>query len=81
MRKAILILLFVAMQAHAQYINLEGGDVLRQGYCRYSKEAYNCLEIKKDGKVYHLLYDEKGELAIYLVEGDKAKFIWSRNSI
>lgn len=83
--KVIVLILFLAFayrECHAEYVDLKGGIMQEQGICRHSdQKVYRCVAIVKDGKVYNLLYDEKGEVAIYLMENGKSSLLWSKSSI
>lgn len=78
----VLVIAFFTGRAYSQHIDLRGGTVVDRGYCTSTKmKATSCLTVVFKEKTYHVLYDQKGELEIFLIEGDKATFIWSRNSV
>lgn len=78
----VMFLAFAYRECHAEYLDLKGGVVQEQGICRYSdKLVYRCVTVIKDAKVYNLLFDEKGEVAIYLLKEGNPILMWSRNSI
>jgi len=74
----ILICLWLA-SAHAQYVDLKGGDVLEQGRCIKDTKPYVCVVVRLDAKVYVVLLDRKGEYEIYLVTEKESVLIWYRD--
>ena len=77
----VLILSMVLSLAHAEYIDLEGGDVVRQALCSHKGKKLLCVAVKKDGKLYVVIYDEKGELSITWISPKGDIFLWGRNVI
>jgi hypothetical protein len=78
----VAILYSMSFPVKADYIDLRGGEVVNQGVCGHSdRKAYNCIAVLKDNKLYNILFDETGEVAIYIVEGKKASLIWSKSSV
>lgn len=83
--KVIVLILFLAFayrECHAEYIDLKGGIIQEYGICRhFDKLIYRCIAVIKDNNAYQVLYDEKGEVAIYLLQNGKTTLLWSKNSI
>lgn len=78
---ALLLLSVVLSTAHAERIDLEGGDVVRQAICTQGKKKMLCVAVQKDGKLYVVALDEKGEYAIYWISPKGNILLWSRNSV
>ena len=77
----VAILVSMSVPVKAQHIDLRGGLVTERGYCTSTKmKATPCLVVVFKEKTYNVLFDKDGELEIFLIEGEKATFIWSRNS-
>lgn len=81
--KTLLVLLFLlfALPASAEYINLDDEVVLKMGYCELSGKVYRCAVAKHEGKLYVLAVDNKGPIAEWEIDGEKAILIWVRDSI
>ena len=78
----VLLLAFFAGRVYSQHIDLRGGAVVDRGYCKSTKlKKTPCLVVVFKEKTYNILFDQKGELEIFLIEGEKSTFIWSRGSI
>lgn len=79
---AVLLAAFLYGVARADYIDLRGSAVVSQGQCKHTdSRIYLCVAVTKDEKVYNILLDEKGEVAIYLITNGKAELIWARSSV
>ena len=84
MRKILIIVVAMLMfeTAQAQRLNLTGGEVVNQGVCKHTDgKVYQCVAVVLDTKMYNVLIDEDGEVAIYLFANGKATLVWSRNSV
>ena len=81
--KAILltILMAISLTAHAEYINLEEGEVIRQAICTQGKKKMLCVAVQKDNKLYVVVLDEKGEYSIYWISPKGNVLLWARDSI
>ena len=81
--KAILltILMVLSSIAHAEYINLEEGTVVRQAICTQGKKKMLCVAVKKNDKLYVVALDEKGEYAIYEISQTGNILLWGRETI
>lgn len=60
---------------------LEGGTVVREAWCTQGKKKLLCVAVKKDDKLYVVMFDEKGEYAIYWISPTGNIFLWGRNTI
>lgn len=79
---AVLLAAFLYGVAHADYIDLAGSAVVSQGQCKHTDgRVYLCVAVSNNEKVYNVLLDEKGEVAIYLINQGKAQLIWARGSV
>ena len=63
----IIFVLWLTTLAHAEWVDLKGGDLLEQGKCIKDKKPYVCAIVRLETKVYVVLLDRKGEYEIYLV--------------
>jgi collagenase-like PrtC family protease len=84
MRKIILVIVTMLMfvSAQAQHLDLTGGEVVNQGICKHSdRKVYQCVAVLHETKMYNVLFDKDGEVAIYLIVNNGATLIWARNSI
>ena len=77
----VFILMSVMTLAKAEYIDLRGGDVVRQAICTQGKKKMLCVAIKKDDKLYVVAFDEKGEYAIYEISPTGNILLWGRELI
>lgn len=77
----LLILSLVMFSVQAEYINLEGGDIVRQAVCTHNKKKLLCVAVKKDDKLYVVVFDEKGELSITWISSKGDILIWARDAI
>lgn len=75
------LLSMVLFSAHAEKPDLEGGDVIREAWCTQGKKKLLCVAVKKDEKLYVVMFDEKGEYAIYWVSPTGNIFLWGRDTI
>lgn len=79
---AVLLAAFLYGMAHADYIDLAGSAVVSQGQCKHTDgRIYLCVAVTKDEKVYNVLLDENGEVAIYIISNGKAGLVWARGSV
>jgi hypothetical protein len=78
---AILFLSVMMSLAHAEYVDLQGGDVVRQAMCTQGKKKMLCVAIQKDDKLYVVTLDEKGEHSIYWISPKGNVLLWSRSTI
>ncbi len=79
---AILLAAFLYGVVRADYIDLQGSDIVSKGLCKHSDgKVYLCVSVVKDGKDYNVLLDHKGEVAIYIIIDGKAQLFWARNSV
>lgn len=76
-----LLLSLALSTAQAEYIDLTGGDVVRQAVCTQGKKKMLCVAVKKDDKLYVVMLDEKGEYAIYWISPEGNVFLWGRDTI
>ena len=76
-----LLLLMVLSTARAEKPDLEGGDVIRQALCSQGKKKLLCVAVKKDDKLYVVVFDEKGELSITWISPKGNIFLWGRDII
>ena len=76
-----LILSLVLFSAHAEKPDLENGDVVREAWCTQGKKKLLCVAVKKDEKLYVVIFDEKGEYAIYWISPEGNVFLWGRDTI
>jgi len=88
-----LVAILISMQfpAKADYISLEGGDIIGESQvCLFRNQIRACVLVEKDKKRYQVVADQKGELYIYLVETaeengvtvvKKASLLWARDSV
>lgn len=67
--------------ANADYINLEGGDVVRASKCTFGKKIVECVWVKQDDKLYMVVIDHKGERDIYWISPKGDVLIWAREAI
>ena len=78
----ITIMMIMFAQAQAQRLNLTGGEVVNQGVCKHTDgKVYQCIAVVLETKMYNVLIDEDGEVAIYLVTKQGSKLVWARNSV
>ena len=75
------ILMAVSLLARADYIDLEGADVLHAGRCVDNGKQFMCALLDFKGNNYFVLVDQKGEYAIYLSTEKGMELIWSRASV
>lgn len=89
-RKIVVCFLFIlalcllawVTDTRAQHVDLNGGNVLEQPVpCKHAGKVYICIAVEKDGKVYIVMGDKKGEAIIFEVIDDKAVMVWNRDSI
>lgn len=80
MKKLMLLLLMVVSLAHAEYIDLKGGQVTSQPQkCVHDNgQLYVCIPVVKDGKEYMVLHDLKGEAMIYQIVNNGVVLLWAR---
>ena len=79
---AVLFAAFLCGQVRADYIDLRGSEVLNQGQCKHTDgRVYLCVAVSNGGKFYNVLLDEKGEVAIYIINERKALLLWARSSV
>lgn len=76
-----LLLSMVLSTARAEYIDLTGGDVVRQALCTQGKKKLLCVAVQKDDKLYVVVFDEKGELSITWISPKGDVLIWARDAI
>ena len=78
----LLCLAFAYGECKAEYIDLAGSAVVSQGQCKHTDgRIYLCVAVTKDEKVYNVLLDENGEVAIYIISNGKAGLVWARGSV
>jgi|CXWL01.1.fsa_nt_gi hypothetical protein len=77
----LIVLGFWALGVRAEYVNLEGSDVIRQGICTVFKEKYNCFIVTHKGDIYVVMVDARGELYQYKIVDEKPVLIWARNGV
>lgn len=77
----LFILLAVMSPAHAGYIDLRGGDVERQALCMQGKKKMLCVAVRKDGKLYQIKLDEKGEYSIHYISPKGDILLWTRGAV
>ena len=78
---ALLLITWVT-DTHAQHVDLNGGNILEQPVpCKHGGKVYICIAVEKDGKIYIVMGDKKGEAIIFEVIDDKAVMVWNRDSI
>jgi hypothetical protein len=69
------------MKAQAEYIDLTGADMMtRPIRCQTPKGVKACVVVEKNNVRYGVVFDEKGEYAIYKIEGDTMTLLWSRDA-
>lgn len=73
-----LVLSIMMSSAFAEKPNLEGGDIVRQAICTQSKKKMVCVAVQKEGKLYVVALDEKGEYAIYEISPTGNILLWGR---
>ena len=76
-----LLLSMVLSFAHAEKPDLEGGTVVREAWCTQGKKKMLCVAVHKDEKLYVVMFDEKGEYAIYWISPEGNVFLWGRDTI
>lgn len=87
LRKVFACLLFIValawvLSARAEYVDLSGGDVLAEPVaCLHNGKRYACIPVGKDGKVYMILVDKKGECLIYQLINNEAVLLWARDAV
>ena len=77
----LVIMLAVMSSAHADYIDLRGGDVERQALCMQGKKKMLCVYVRKDGKLYKVALDEKGEYSIHHISPKGDTLLWVRSAV
>lgn len=69
------------ISAHAQFVDLKGGDVLAKAPCVHNEKHFLCVLVAHDNDVYVVLLDAKGEYEIYLVTEKESVLIWYRDAV
>lgn len=78
-----LVLATFAVNAKAENPNLKDGgmEVTPWGRCDENNVPLACVMVKRGDKLYLVVHDAKGELRIFIIEDDKPKLIWARDTI
>ena len=86
-----LVLVMSQFPAKADYINLEGADLIGEAQvCVFHGQIFACVVLEQNGKRYKVVADTKGELEIWQVETKEENgqtiiihevLVWARNSV
>lgn len=77
----VLCVVITSAQAQQKRPDVDGGDIVAVGVCVHKTRTYNCLAVTKKEKLYIIIRNESGEVAIYEVNEDapdEPKLVWEK---